>query len=130
MAINIVHGGENRFTGTAGSGGVTSGDMVTWSSGTLIKAGDGTAICGIALNTAAQYATVTVIDAPAVVRINAASGVNFGPGDFAYVASVTTLDAGSSTNKSAGVIVNTDPAEASVCEVSITTVSSGQLTHA
>lgn len=130
MAANIIHGGDNRFTGTAGTGGATSGEMVMWSSGTIVAATDGSAICGIALNTASAGETVTVIDAPAVVRLTAASGVNFAPGDKAYVATSTTLDAGSTGNKSAGIIVNTDPASGGVLELSLTTEQSGQFTHA
>lgn len=129
MATNIVTGGENRFEGIAG-GTVTGGTMVQWSSGTIIAASDGCSICGIAVDDATTGETVVVIGPPAVVRLTAASGVDFAPGDECYVASSSTVDGGSQSNLSCGRVVNVDPSEAGTLEIELHTEDSGQFTHA
>lgn len=129
MAINIVSGGDHRFQAPAG-GSISSGSMVKWSSNTIVDATDGAAICGIALTDASSGEYLTIVEEPVVVRLTAASQVNFAIGAVAYVASATTIDAGSQSNISCGVIVNTDPASAGECEVDLQTSNQTATTHA
>lgn len=117
----VISGGANRYEAIAGSGGVTAGTFVKWSSNTIVAATDGTGIAGMALNTAVAGAQVTVVAYPAVVRTTAASGVNFAPGDSAYIATTTTVDAGSQGNTPCGIVVNTDPATAGAVDLLIQT---------
>jgi len=113
MAANIVQGGDSRIKALAG-GTITSGDMLKWSSGTLVAATDGTAVAGVAIKgyTSGQTVTAIVGDGETVIRMTAASGVDFATGAKCYVATATTVDAGSATNLCCGVVVNVDPSEA------------------
>lgn len=129
MAANIVQGGEHRITGIAG-GSITGGTMVYWSSGTLVAATDGVSIAGIALDDYETDDIVVVIKAPAVVRIAAATGVDFATGAVCYVATASTVDAGSQNNYSCGRVVNVDPSEAGDLEMELHTDDSGQFKHA
>lgn len=129
MAINIVSGGDNRFTAPAG-GTFSAGDPLKWSSNTLVVCTDGVQPCGWALNdgTAAEAATgvwSVAVMAPARIKINAASGVNFTVGDAAYIASATTIDAGSQGNYRCGTIVETEPTTAGECIIDILTSHDG-----
>lgn len=123
MAINIISGGDNRFEAPAG-GTFSAGDPLKWSSNTLVVCTDGVQPCGWAVNdgSAAEAATgvnsVAVIE-PAVIRITAASGVNFAPGDACYIASATTVDTGSQGNYRCGNVVNTNPSTAGEVEMEI-----------
>jgi len=113
MALNIVQGGDSRVKGIAG-GTISSGDLLQWSSGTLIAATDGTSCAGVAMKsyTSGDAVVAIVGDGETVIRISAASGVDFAMGAKCYIASATTVDAGSSTNLACGIVVNVDPSEA------------------
>ena len=127
--INVISGGDNRGELPAG-GTFSSGDPLMISANTLVVCTDGIQPCGWALcdGSAAEAATgvnSAYVKAPAVIRINAASGVNFAPGDAAYIASATTIDAGSQGNYSCGNVINTDPATAGEVELDIRTSYAG-----
>ena len=113
MALNIVQGGNSRIKGISG-GTITSGDLLQWSSGTLIAATDGTACAGVAIKdyTSGDDVTAIVGDGNTVIRISAASGVDFAMGDKCYIYTATSIDAGSQNNLACGVVVNADPSEA------------------
>jgi len=128
MALNIVQGGNSRIKGIAG-GTITSGDMLQWSSGTLTAATDGTSCAGVAIKDYVSGDAVTAIvgDGNTVIRISAASGVDFAMGAKCYIASVTTIDAGSGTNLACGVVVNADPSEAGNVDMELwTPATTGQ----
>ena len=123
--IKIVSGGDNRIELPAG-GTFSAGNPLMLSSNTVVVCTDGLQPVGWALNdgSAAEAATgvnSVVILAPAVIRITAASGVNFAPGDACYIASATTIDAGSQGNYRCGNVVNTDPSTAGEVEMDILT---------
>lgn len=129
MASNIISGGERRFEALAG-GSITSGNMVKWSSNTIVAATDGCNVAGIALESYSSGQTVVVIKAPAVVRLTLASGVDLATGDVVYAASATTVDAGSQNNNSCGRIVNFNPSTAGSVDVQLHTDDSQWTTHA
>lgn len=114
MANNIYKDGDTccRYKGTIGTGGVTKGDFVKVSSNTIVAATDGTDCAGVALATYAANETGVVIYGPIIVKTTAATGVNLGLLDVCYLASATTVDAGSQNNKSCGRVVESDPATA------------------
>jgi hypothetical protein len=126
MALNIISGGDNRIELPAG-GSFSAGNPLKISSNTVVVCTDGVQPCGWALNdgAATDTANAVVVLAPAVIRITAANGVNFAPGDAAYIASATTIDAGSQGNYSCGNIVNTNPATTGECELDIRTSYAG-----
>lgn len=128
MALNIVQGGNSRVKGIAG-GTITSGDMLQWSAGTLIAATDGTSCAGVAIKDYSSGETVVAIkgDGATVIRISAASGVDFGMGDKCYVYTATSVDAGSQNNLACGIVVNTDPSEAGNIDMELwTPATTGQ----
>jgi hypothetical protein len=114
MANNIHNTGDTcfRFRATVGTGGVTKGHMVKISSNTIVAATDGAGIAGVALGTYADGAIGVFAYGPIVVKMTAASGVNFGHLDTCYVATSSTIDAGAQGNTSCGRVVYDDPATA------------------
>lgn len=88
---------------------VLAGEMVKLG-GTL--AGDGETAYGIAMKSGVSGDTIAVWRGPGRCSGTADTGVNFANGDRVYMQGTQKLDAGSTTNKSVGVVADTDPATA------------------
>ena len=114
MANNIHTTGNTcfRFRGIVGTGGVTKGTLVKISSNTIVAASDGCEVAGVALSTYASGDIGVFAYGPIVIRIAAASGVNFAHLAECYVATASTVDAGAQGNKTCGRVVYDDPATA------------------
>jgi hypothetical protein len=123
MAITIVSDGDVRHQAPAG-GTFSAGDFLKWSSNTLVVCTDGVQPCGIALNDGSAAEAATGVDSvyvvmPCVVRVTAASGVNFNYGDTCYVSAAQEIDAGTQGNYRCGSVVNTNPATAGEVEMEL-----------
>ncbi len=94
-------------------------------------AGDGDTVWGVAVTPAASGASVAVDISPTSrYQAQAASGVNFAPGDPVYMAASYEIDAGSSSNLSAGNVVDYNPASAGLVILLLTPGALARTSHA
>jgi len=96
-----------------GSTAVEEGDIVYISSNVLVEGADSctAGVVGIAAEDIAASGTGVVYTA-GLFEGTADTGVNFDVGDKVYLASASKLDAGSSSDKPVGMVVEADPASA------------------
>lgn len=119
MAVGSVRpiSGQTEIAGfkVNASTAINEGEMVTYavSTGLITAAADPctTGIIGVAAKSGA-VSTIIPVYLNGVFEATAASGVNFAPGAVVYVAASQEIDAGSPSDVSVGVVVDTDPASA------------------
>jgi len=94
-----------------GNTALEEGDIVCDSSGVLIEGADSctTGVIGVAGSDAAAGETITVLTA-GLFEIDAATGYNAALYDKIYLASASTVDAGTSGDVPIGRVVEADPA--------------------
>ncbi len=95
----------------------TAWSLVQLTSNLIEAAADGCVVFGVSPPCKASVDVCIYRDG--IYRIDAASGVDFALGDLVYPASVTTIDAGSDSDKPFGVVVGTNPASAGEVEVAL-----------
>ena len=109
---------------------VEAGDPLKLGTNGVEEAGNGDTLFGIAMSDGAVGDLIAVWrPADGIFAAPAATGVNFALGDQAYLAANGELDAGSSGNKSCGVVVDFDPASGA-SEVRVAFDPWGTFTHA
>jgi predicted RecA/RadA family phage recombinase len=106
------HGlGEYGVVEVRAAGTITIGAFLKQGTNGVVVATDGSGCFGTAMNAAVSGGTVR-IRTRGVILTTAASAVNFDQGDACYIASSTTVDAGSTTNPMVGRVVYADPSTA------------------
>lgn len=95
------------------AGTVDAGEAVKTGATGVTECGDGDTMFGIALQSGASGDNIAVWFG-GIFEGKAAAGTDFGIGDRVYLAAqasgATRFDAGSATNLSAGIVVESDPA--------------------
>lgn len=91
---------------------ITQGNPVKLGTNGVDAAGDGDTMFGIAMESGAIGDSISIWRGDGQFSAKAASGVNFAMQDRVYLAASNEVDAGSTGNKSIGVVVDNDPATA------------------
>lgn len=109
---------------------ITKGHFVRTGTNGVQAAGDGTTCFGIAEDAATAAGDNIVVATRGVWKVQNAAAYNPDQGDAVYLASSSTVDAGSATNLQAGVTVYADPACAGTSYIYLTPAEATYFAHA
>ncbi|MFA5054399.1 MAG: DUF2190 family protein [Parcubacteria group bacterium] len=111
-----------------GSTALEEGDIVYVSSNVLVEGADSctSGVLGVVASDADASEIVTVLTA-GIFEADAATSTNFGFGDKVYLASASTLDAGTSGDKPVGYVTEADPADGGWVQFVLWSVAEGDI---
>ena len=116
MAKFSVRGPASETFKAKAIAAVAKGDPLKFTTGGVTVAGDGDTVDAFASAAASINTYVTCVRGDFSVIGTAFTGVNFAIGDQVYLTAAGTLDAGTTGNKSMGVVIGDDPEQSGYVE--------------
>lgn len=111
-AFTPVDSGAARTINMRLTGTVAAGDPVTLGTNGVAKSTNGQTVFGFAAAAGVSGDIIAIYRGNGTYRGTADTGVDFANGDRVYIETNTTLSAGAATERSLGVVVDSDPASA------------------